>query len=165
MISELITRKSPNYTILSGAKNKRLLEKIYAGVNLPCKKFDGEIKKVYNINVHKKKIYPRETLIYTIAVTLAVRSHLFSYRTQKLSSLAPKILCWRRHGKIGCCCIQKESIHLMMSAFSFCATTVSLTANRKRLGFRHGKKSQFIPCLIYINNPFCALLLTGNNLL
>ena len=37
---------------------------------------------------------------------MAVRIHLFSFRTQKLSSLAPKILCWRRHGKIGSCRIQ-----------------------------------------------------------
>ena len=77
-------------------------------MNLPCKKIDGDRKKVYNICTLKRKIYPRETLIYTIAVTLAVRSHLFSYRTQKLSSLAPKILDWRRSGKIGCCCIQNK---------------------------------------------------------
>ena len=60
------------------------------------------ILKVYT----KKRYVQAKACIYTIAVTLAVRSHLFSYRTQKLSSLAPKILCWRRHGKIGCCCIQ-----------------------------------------------------------
>ena len=36
-----------------------------------------------------------------------MRSHLFSYRTQKLSSSAPTILRWRRLGKIGSCCIQK----------------------------------------------------------
>ena len=59
--------------------------------------------------IHTMLIY-REALpcIYTIAVTLAVRSHLFSFRTQKLSSLAPKILNWSRFGKIGCCCIQTK---------------------------------------------------------
>ena len=45
--------------------------------------------------------------------------HLFSYRTQKLSLLAPKILNWRRFGKIGSCCIQNESIHQKMGAFHF----------------------------------------------
>ena len=55
--------------------------------------------------------------IYTIAVTIAVRNHLFSFRTQKLSSLAPTILCWRRHGKIGSCCIQKRKEHI---AFAMC---------------------------------------------
>ena len=40
---------------------------------------------------------------YTIAVAMAVRIHLFSFRTQKLSSLAPTILCGRPHGKIGSC--------------------------------------------------------------
>ena len=34
-------------------------------------------------------------------VLIAVRVHLFPSRTQKLSSLAPTILCGRLHGKIG----------------------------------------------------------------
>ena len=82
------------------------------------------------ICTQNKDMFKEKPCVYTIAVTLAVRSHLFSYRTQKLSSLAPKILCWRRHGKIGCCCIQKESIHQKMGAFLLQATTVSRTANR-----------------------------------
>ncbi len=32
---------------------------------------------------------------------IAARVHLFPFRTQKLSSFAPKILCGRLHGKIG----------------------------------------------------------------
>ena len=36
-------------------------------------------------------------------VLFAMRVHLFPSRTQKLSSLAPKILGWRRPGKIGRC--------------------------------------------------------------
>ena len=68
---------------------------------------------------YKEKILSTNTLWYTIAVTLAVRSHLFSYRTQKLSSPAPTILDWRRSGKIGSCCIQKTSIHQKMGAFLF----------------------------------------------
>ncbi len=39
--------------------------------------------------------------IYTQLVLIAVRVHLFPFRTQKLSSPAPKILAWRRAGKIG----------------------------------------------------------------
>ena len=36
-------------------------------------------------------------------VTIAKRIHLYPYRTQKLSSLASKILGWRRPGKIESC--------------------------------------------------------------
>ena len=36
-------------------------------------------------------------------VFLTVRVHLFPFRTQKLSSPVPKILVWRRTGKIGQC--------------------------------------------------------------
>ena len=76
-----------------------------------------------------KDMFKVKPCVYTIAVTLAVRSHLFSYRTQKLSSLAPKILCWRRHGKIGRCCIQTKSTNQKVGAFLLQATTVSHTAN------------------------------------
>ena len=63
MISELIT-ETPNYTILSGAKKLITIKKIYAVVNLPCKKIDGKIKKVYNMFVHEKKICSRLSLVY-----------------------------------------------------------------------------------------------------
>ena len=36
-------------------------------------------------------------------VTIALRSHLFSFRTQKLSSAAPKVLVGQPAGRIGCC--------------------------------------------------------------
>ena len=36
-------------------------------------------------------------------VPITRRSHLFPFRTQKLSSVVPKILGWRRPGKIGRC--------------------------------------------------------------
>ena len=39
----------------------------------------------------------------TIAVTIASRIHLFSFRTQKLSSAAPKVLDGQPSGRIGCC--------------------------------------------------------------
>ena len=35
------------------------------------------------------------------SVSMTVRSHLFPFRTQKLSSLVPKIVRWRRRVKIG----------------------------------------------------------------
>ena len=67
----------------------------------------------------KEDIYGEIRSIYTIAVTLAVRSHLFSYRTQKLSSPAPTILDWRRSGKIGSCCIQNKRLNLLGWVFHF----------------------------------------------
>ena len=86
--------------------------------------------------IHTMLIY-REALpcIYTIAVTMAVRSHLFSFRTQKLSSLAPKILNWSRFGKIGCCCIQTKRtnwrkrlvLFLLSSATEFSRPTATLS--------------------------------------
>ena len=78
---------------------------IYAVVNLPWE--SGGEKGVRKV-IPKGTIYSGRARIYTIAVTLAVRFHLFPYRTQKLSSLAPKILNWRRFGKIGSCCIQRK---------------------------------------------------------
>ena len=47
--------------------------------------------------------------------------HLFSYRTQKLSLLAPKILNWRRFGKIGSCCIQKRNPTFWLGFFFWTA--------------------------------------------
>ena len=41
-------------------------------------------------------------------VTIAKRIHLYPYRTQKLSSLASKILGWRRPGKIESCHLNVE---------------------------------------------------------
>ena len=40
-------------------------------------------------------------LVSTKSVLIAVRVHPFPSRTRQLSSLAPKILGWRRPGKIG----------------------------------------------------------------
>ena len=74
-------------------------------------------KKRCMINTPTKR-YIQHSCVYTIAVTLAMRSHLFSYRTQKLSSSAPTILDWRRSGKIGRCCIQKEN-HTFRVVFLF----------------------------------------------
>ena len=48
-------------------------------------------------NVRKKYIVCRKAINITIAVMMAKRSHLFPFRTQKLSSFTPKVLagyCW-----------------------------------------------------------------------
>ena len=48
-------------------------------------------------NVRKKYIVCRKAIDITIAVMMAKRSHLFPFRTQKLSSFTPKVLagyCW-----------------------------------------------------------------------
>ena len=125
---------------------KTLIKKVYAVVNLSCKDIDDRRKKRYNMLVIW---YYIETILfegnldwYTIAVTLAVRSHLFSYRTQKLSSPSPKILCWRRHGKIGSCCIQKKN-HSVEWFF--------LLDKCKQLPYLpYGKKSQLVCLVLYL---------------
>ena len=43
------------------------------------------------------------TLVRQWPVSMTVRFHLFPFRTQKLSSLVPKIVGWRRPVKIGRC--------------------------------------------------------------
>ena len=45
----------------------------------------------------------KATRYISIAVTIALRIHLFSFRTQKLSSITPKVLGWTRPGRIGSC--------------------------------------------------------------
>ena len=47
-ISELITEHL-KYTRLAKGLILKRLKKIYAVVNLPCKKFDGRLKRVYTI--------------------------------------------------------------------------------------------------------------------
>lgn len=51
---------------------------------------------------------------------MTVRVHLFPSRTQKLSSRVPKILGWRRPGKIGRRLHRKET-SLCLSLFCFLA--------------------------------------------
>ena len=43
------------------------------------------------------------TLVRVWPVSMTVRNHLFPFRTQKLSSLVPKIVGWKRPVKIGRC--------------------------------------------------------------
>ena len=57
-------------------------------------------------------------LVATQSVLIAVRVHPFPSRTRQLSSLAPKILGWRRPGKIGSADTKKRTVE-RLSAF-FC---------------------------------------------
>ena len=68
---------------------------------------------VVNLLIEKIKYIICESSYITIAVTIALRSHLFSFRTQKLSSIALKVLGWTRPGRIGSCRI---SLFLVSSA-------------------------------------------------
>ena len=70
-----------------------LLKRYYAVVNLQWR-FKDYLKCILST---WKSCY------ISIAVTIALRSHLFSFRTQKLSSIAPKVLSWQRLGRIGSC--------------------------------------------------------------
>ena len=49
---------------------------------------------VKGIDKNEKKVYmlPEKVMDITIAVMMAKRSHLFPFRTQKLSSFTPKVL-------------------------------------------------------------------------
>ena len=49
----------------------------------------------------QKRAKRRETGLREIPVTMARGFHLYPYRTQKLSLLAPKVLDWKRSGRIG----------------------------------------------------------------
>ena len=54
-----------------------------------------------------------------IPVVMAKGSHLFPYRTQKLSLSAPMVLGWRRPGRVGHCRIPYEKASALAGAFSY----------------------------------------------
>ena len=55
-----------------------------------------------------------------IPVVMAKGSHLFPYRTQKLSLSAPMVLGWRRPGRVGHCRIPYEkSLRRSLGLFSY----------------------------------------------
>ena len=54
-----------------------------------------------------------------IPVTMAKGSHLFPYRTQKLSLSAPMVLGWRRPGRVGRCRIPKRKHPTKVGCFLF----------------------------------------------
>ena len=51
------------------------------------------------------------------SVTMTVRSHLFPFRTQKLSSLVPKIVRWKRRVKIGSRRLNKKALRWKSQGF------------------------------------------------
>ena len=96
-------------------------------------------------------------------MTLAVRSHLFPYRTQKLSSLAPKILNWRRFGKIGSCCIQRKGTVFRRTEYrSFFCVVVILRCKKRSVvlkRFKVGTSSLFVLYIKYYGRgdvPLCV---------
>ena len=59
-------------------------------------------------------------------VSMTVRSHLFPFRTQKLSSLVPKIVGWTRPVKIGRCRrLKNKPSRMFPRGFLACLTTRS----------------------------------------
>ena len=58
-----------------------------------------------------------KTIPEEIPVTMAKGSHLFPYRTQKLSLSAPMVLGWRRPGRVGRCRIPKREAQQMLGFF------------------------------------------------
>ena len=56
-------------------------------------------------------------LVSTKSVLIAVRVHPFPSRTRQLSSLAPKILGWRRPGKIGSADTKKRTVERLSASF------------------------------------------------
>ena len=56
-------------------------------------------------------------LASTKLVLIAVRVHPFPSRTRQLSSLAPKILGWRRPGKIGSANTKKQTVERLSASF------------------------------------------------
>ena len=75
------------------------------------------------------------------------RSHLFPFRTQKLSSVVPKILGWRRPGKIG-------RRRLSSSLYPFHSyRPVSMTQRSHLFPFRTQKLSSVVPKILGWRRP------------
>ena len=62
-----------------------------------------------------------------IPVVMAKGSHLFPYRTQKLSLSAPMVLGWRRPGRVGHCRIPYEKSSALAGLFSYPIDNVLLS--------------------------------------
>ena len=56
---------------------------------------------------------------------MTVRFHLFPFRTQKLSSLVPKIVRWKRRVKIGSRRLEQKRFRRNSEAFFFCRKALS----------------------------------------
>ena len=59
------------------------------------------------------------------SVSMTVRFHLFPFRTQKLSSLVPKIVRWKRRVKIGSRRLEQKRFRRNSEAFFFCRKALS----------------------------------------
>ena len=80
-------------------------------------------------------------LVSMKSVLIAVRVHPFPSRTRQLSSLAPKILGWRRPGKIGSADTKKRTAE-RLSAFFFakCFRLICFLTKQLLDQFRSGRK-------------------------
>ena len=58
--------------------------------------------------------------VKSIPVAMAKGSHLFPYRTQKLSLSAPMVLGWRRPGRVGRCRIPDRRRPTVLGVFFLC---------------------------------------------
>ena len=82
------------------ADMKREMQFCYVVVSLLKRRLDVlkiRLEKGGGKERKKKYIVCRKAIDITIAVMMAKRSHLFPFRTQKLSSFTPKVLagyCW-----------------------------------------------------------------------
>ena len=69
-------------------------------------------------------------------MTIASRIHLFSFRTQKLSSIALKVLGWTRPGRIGSCriflCSKFHKILRLLLCFLTSMTKRSISPKKHR---------------------------------
>ena len=59
------------------------------------------------------------TLVREWPVSMTVRNHLFPFRTQKLSSLVPKIVRWKRRVKIGSRRLKQKPSRIFLGGFAF----------------------------------------------
>ena len=55
---------------------------------------------------------------------MTVRFHLFPFRTQKLSSLVPKIVRWKRRVKIGSRRLDQNALREILGRFLLCLRIV-----------------------------------------
>lgn len=98
---------------------------------------------------------PVRTTVQRLPVSMAMRFHLFSYRTQKLSSSAQRVLGWTRPGRV-CRCRFPKSTQQTLCAFYFivCRSVSLLKANRCRCSH----------CFIrYIQRLYKLFLLSGGS--
>ena len=98
----------------------------------------------------------QQCALYTMVVTIAERIHLFPSRTQKLSSLTPKVL-GLDPGRIGSCHLSDTEKHSQCECFSLCF----ILANRGEAS-RYGVLRALCSCrlcsTIELRRSRCAFL-------